>query len=1004
MFHGATGTQTMAFPNNVGVDIAGRRREDIGESVTDSRLPQGRSFANAASTTERNNSTSGSLNAGFGSRGNAWGSSSIWSGGITSNLGASTAPRDTSTPRDAAQQSAANTTKVFEGKTGSGSLVDSSVCDEYATRPSWGASRNSNSTRSIPRFTTEGSLAQQRGLSNAGMSQTSVNTNTMSYPSRTANLTSTAPAQARPSFGSAYQAGTGGRGNDNAPFHVYTKFDRPSDPMLARKDSPTHNWMDAASTPSPTDERRPQYPIQHSNGRISSMPTSRDGSDPPSRHSDQKPIFQYPQYDLTSQRETSVGSRAPSIASSRQGGYNDYLHPSTDQLAIQFGQFNFTTENRPSTSFRSSFSNGQGNPTAGRGSLSYGNNSIPRPGSVEEVPRSSRNHSIHDDYNMPQQANGFSYPGSQLAERFLQSGGAHEFRPGQPYQSNTTASRAYDMPGGARQSTDWNYTNGSTSATSRAPGLPDQLTYTDPRVQQFMAAQFRNPYASLYNQFAVQNALQLTASPYSNMMPMNMNMNMTLNPHDDAPPTPQESTGGDVPSFQSRVMFDFKNNPKTKRYELRDIYTHIAEFSGDQHGSRFIQTKLETANSDEKARVFAEIELNAIQLMTDVFGNYVIQKFFEHGDQIHKKTLANKMRGHVLTLSLQMYGCRVVQKALDHVLVDQQALLIGELENHVTKCVKDQNGNHVIQKAIERCPPATIEFIIAAFRGQVQQLSIHAYGCRVIQRCLEKCDLPAKAMIMSELVDGIPTMISDQFGNYVVQHIVCHGDEKGRNRVLRIVGDGLEGYSKHKFASNVVEKCLERADDTWRRNVVVALARAQQQPRRMDMLRESEGVLVNMIKDNFGNYVIRKMHEILIGCAYANIPTEKLLDTLCRDDYFMFLDVLHPAMVQAKRSGCGKQVLSIEKKMHRFEEFINGVPPGPQSYGRLPYQMASMSMGMPAPSQQFIGNYNSAATTPPSLTADNQSIQSSRVPSVNGDAIEGASASRKGSEQSNGFY
>ena len=94
----------------------------------------------------------------------------------------------------------------------------------------------------------------------------------------------------------------------------------------------------------------------------------------------------------------------------------------------------------------------------------------------------------------------------------------------------------------------------------------------------------------------------------------------------------------------------------------QDIYGHIVEFSGDQHGSRFIQQKLETANSDEKDQAFREILPNGMQLMTDVFGNYVIQKFFEHGNQSQKKVLANQMKGHILALSLQMYGCRVVQK------------------------------------------------------------------------------------------------------------------------------------------------------------------------------------------------------------------------------------------------------------------------------------------------------------------------------------------------------
>ena len=60
--------------------------------------------------------------------------------------------------------------------------------------------------------------------------------------------------------------------------------------------------------------------------------------------------------------------------------------------------------------------------------------------------------------------------------------------------------------------------------------------------------------------------------------------------------------------------------------------------------------------------MFQEIKSNALQLMMDLFGNYVIQKLFEHGNQAQKKALAQQMMTHVLHLSLQMYGCRVVQK------------------------------------------------------------------------------------------------------------------------------------------------------------------------------------------------------------------------------------------------------------------------------------------------------------------------------------------------------
>lgn len=57
---------------------------------------------------------------------------------------------------------------------------------------------------------------------------------------------------------------------------------------------------------------------------------------------------------------------------------------------------------------------------------------------------------------------------------------------------------------------------------------------------------------------------------------------------------------------------------------FQDIFGHIVEFSGDQHGSRFIQQKLEEATDEEKQRVFDEIvPTKTTQLIQDVFGNYV---------------------------------------------------------------------------------------------------------------------------------------------------------------------------------------------------------------------------------------------------------------------------------------------------------------------------------------------------------------------------------------------
>lgn len=232
----------------------------------------------------------------------------------------------------------------------------------------------------------------------------------------------------------------------------------------------------------------------------------------------------------------------------------------------------------------------------------------------------------------------------------------------------------------------------------------------------------------------------------------------------------------DRSSGRSRLLEDFRNQ-RYPNLQLRDLTNHIVEFSQDQHGSRFIQQKLERATAAEKQLVFNEILSSAYSLMTDVFGNYVIQKFFEFGTPEQKSTLATQVKGHVLPLALQMYGCRVIQKALESIPSEQQQEIVRELDGHVLKCVKDQNGNHVVQKCIECVEPGALQFIINAFSGQVYTLSTHPYGCRVIQRILEHCTTEQTAPILAELHAHTKNLIQDQYGNYVIQHVLgeCDG-------------------------------------------------------------------------------------------------------------------------------------------------------------------------------------------------------------------------------------
>jgi mRNA-binding protein PUF3 len=212
--------------------------------------------------------------------------------------------------------------------------------------------------------------------------------------------------------------------------------------------------------------------------------------------------------------------------------------------------------------------------------------------------------------------------------------------------------------------------------------------------------------------------------------------------------------------------------------------------------------------------------------------------------------------------------------------------MVKELEKDVLKTVQDQNGNHVIQKVVERVPFEHMHVIVEAFKGHIGRLAVNAYGCRVIQRLLEKVPEPQRRFIMTELQAEGPILIKDSYGNYVTQHVIEHGLSEDRAKIVAIIKTQFSGFSRHKFASNVVERCLVCGDDEQRRELVDAAIATSA---------TGESILMALLKDGYGNYVI-----------------QQLLETLNREDYDRLVAALKPELEKGKKAAIsGKQIVSV---------------------------------------------------------------------------------------------
>ncbi|KAG9090435.1 mRNA binding protein puf3 [Ceratobasidium sp. 370] len=310
------------------------------------------------------------------------------------------------------------------------------------------------------------------------------------------------------------------------------------------------------------------------------------------------------------------------------------------------------------------------------------------------------------------------------------------------------------------------------------------------------------------------------------------------------------------PETERSPLLEHFRAKKSGIWQLRDIRGHVTEFCADQHGSRFIQHKIETANTEEKDAIFLELDPGSLlYLMTDAFGNHVVQKLFEFGSPEQRNRLAGVMEGHILSLSLQMYGRHVVEKAIEYITVERQVTFIKELYPGVVRCVKDTNGNHVIQKLIERLSPNLLGFV-SAFQGSVYNLATHPFGCHVLQRCFEYLHESQTRPLIDELHAYTTQLMQDQFGNYVIQFVLEHGAPVDRNRILHKLRSQMADMARHKFASNVCEKALAMADSESCRLLIEEIMTPRPGLRHP---------IEAMMKDSFANYVLLRALQVAEG-------------------------------------------------------------------------------------------------------------------------------------------
>ena len=367
----------------------------------------------------------------------------------------------------------------------------------------------------------------------------------------------------------------------------------------------------------------------------------------------------------------------------------------------------------------------------------------------------------------------------------------------------------------------------------------------------------------------------------NNLNPMNYQQIFNINPiqdHINNNNNISMSSSNSINSQKKKTKIPLKMNFNS--ISLNDLIKNSNTICKDQTGCRLLQKKI-----DEQPEIASKI-LNVcfekiIEIITDSFGNYLVQKLYDYMDEEQILQLIALIKFDIYHICINSFGTRAIQKLIDYLNNDN---LINNFINMIKPIVKgiiiDINGSHILLKLVDMKNKYVNKVIFEEINENILLIAKHKHGCCVLQKCIEKINNDDKNKIIECLINNCEILISDQCGNYIIQYIISLKNEKINERIVLVLIKKLEEYSKQKFSSNVVEKILECCSNKICQKII-------------DVLKSNENIILSILFDKFGNYVLQK------ALQRADEPTQHLI-----------LGIMAPKLYKLKNYSFGSKLYS----------------------------------------------------------------------------------------------
>ncbi len=313
------------------------------------------------------------------------------------------------------------------------------------------------------------------------------------------------------------------------------------------------------------------------------------------------------------------------------------------------------------------------------------------------------------------------------------------------------------------------------------------------------------------------------------------------------------------------LLYDLNNllikNEKIDYFIYNKFKGNFVNLIQTHRGSRMFQNYLKNTSNDIIHLIFTEINKSLIELIKEPYANYFCKKFFIYLNQKDRIDFLLIISSSIINLSINNIGTYPIQAIIEQIeSKKEKKIIIDSIKNSIQVLCYDTYGTHVLEKIISCFEEEFTEFIFNYVEKNFLNLSSHINGICIVKKILSltnKKDIHnrLKKIIIENSID----LIQHTFGNYVLQIIIETWDLKEILEVLSCFYNKFTFLSMLKYSSNVVEKCIEKSE------VILK-----------EFINEicNNGKISDIMKNNYGNYVIQKALKISLNEEKKKLVSE----------------------------------------------------------------------------------------------------------------------------------